>query len=356
MKISKKKDFITISSTLWEYLEHQNRKKTIPIRYNDLFRYSDSFPVLDKNGQDTLWDSLIFDQGTEKDLKRNLAISYALLKTESHIEIVDHLEAERIDYCNFGNSHPFRVKIVNLLNDNYDYMYIKKPDASRVYGLELEHLLSPNYISYLIDDETLVEEHIAGIPGNQFIKDYFSSPGFNGVRFAKEFVKFNERCFVRLLGDMRSYNWVVDITPDFEDEQYRIRAIDFDQQSYEGSRSVYLPQYFKENNPIVHMGIKFINVETTRQYQYEERTLIARRLNIQSKRLHYLIECMRKDQISKKEKVELLKRELNQFHHTSEFTKCRNMGDILEVNLKLMLSDHIGNLEVYSSKKIKPIN
>ena len=91
-----------------------------------------------KNGQDTLWDSLIYDQSTEAELKENLSVLYALLKTESHVEIVDHLKAERIDYCNFGNSHPFRVKIVNLLNDNYDYMYIKKPDASRVYGLELE--------------------------------------------------------------------------------------------------------------------------------------------------------------------------------------------------------------------------
>jgi hypothetical protein len=65
----------------------------------------------------------------------------------------------------------------------------------------------------------------------------------------KEFVKFNERCFVRLLGDMRSYNFVVNITPDIEDYQYRIRAIDFDQQSYEGRRNLYLPQFFKENLP-----------------------------------------------------------------------------------------------------------
>ena len=46
---------------------------------------------------------------------------------------------------------------------------------------------------------------------------------------------------------MRSYNCVVDITPDIEDYQYRIRAIDFDQQSYEGRKNLYLPQFFKEN-------------------------------------------------------------------------------------------------------------
>ena len=56
-------------------------------------------------------------------------------------------------------------------------------------------------------------------------------PDTNMIRFAKEFVKFNERCFVRLLGDMRSYNFVVNVIPDVEDFQYRVRAIDFDQQS-----------------------------------------------------------------------------------------------------------------------------
>jgi hypothetical protein len=142
----------------------------------------------------------------------------------------------RIDYCSFGNSHPFRIRIVNKFNDNYDHYYIKIADASRIYGLELEHILSPNRITFLTNKNTLVEEHIAGIPGDLFISDYLHQPVTNRIRFSKEFVKFNERCFVRLLGDMRSYNFVVDITPDIEDVQYRIRAIDFDQQSYEGRK------------------------------------------------------------------------------------------------------------------------
>ena len=141
-----------------------------------------------------------------------------------------HLYVDRIDYCHFGNSKPFRVRIVNKLNDNYDYFYVKRTDASRVYGLELEYILSPNRINFFIDGNTLIEEHIPGIPGDKFMQTYTNSPSFNKVRIAKEFVKFNERCFVRLLGDMRSYNYVIDITPDFEDEQYRVRAIDFDQQ------------------------------------------------------------------------------------------------------------------------------
>jgi hypothetical protein len=53
-------------------------------------------------------------------------------------------------------------------------------------------------------------------------------------------VKFNERCFIRLLGDMRSYNFVFVLTPDFEGWQVRIRAMDFDQQSLQRAADVLL--------------------------------------------------------------------------------------------------------------------
>lgn len=346
MKISKKKPHYPVESALWEYLDHYDRKVSLPVKYEDLTRFHDSYHLLDKHGNNTLWDTLIYDEYTNRELKEGLTMIYSLLKTEGDIEITKHLQAERIDFCHFGNSNPFRIKIVNLLNDNYDYMYVKKADASRVFGLELEHLLSPNYISYLVDGSTLVEEHIAGIPGDQFISGYMkNSENFNKVRFAKEFTKFNERCFVRLLGDMRSYNYVIDVTPDFEDEQYRIRAIDFDQQSYEGNKNIYLPQYFKENTPIIKMGMEFMTVETTRQYQFEERTLIARRYNMESVRLSEMIDCMRKQEISTPEKVKQLSNGLDKLYKTDQFKNCRNMGDILEVNLRLSLSEHVTKLE-----------
>ncbi len=159
-----------------------------------------------------------------------------LLKT-GDLKAVPHLYVERVDFCGFGNSKPFRIRVVNEYNDNYDHFYIKVADASRVYGLELEHLLSPTGSTTSSMRTPSIEEHIAGIPGDVFISEYFEKPDINRVRIAKEFVKFSERCFIRLLGDMRSYNYVVDMTPDFEETQYRVRAIDFDQQSYEGSKS-----------------------------------------------------------------------------------------------------------------------
>ncbi|HUC83450.1 MAG TPA: hypothetical protein VMR70_21235, partial [Flavisolibacter sp.] len=256
-----------------------------------------------------------------------------------------HLDVARIDYCTFGNSNPFRIRIVNRYNDNYDHYYIKKEDASRVYGLELEHMLSPNRMTFLTYNDTLVEEHIPGIPGDVFIKDYLERPETNKIRIAKEFVKFNERCFLRLLGDMRSYNYVIDITPDIEDLQYRIRAIDFDQQSYEGRKNLYLPQFFKENSLLVELSLKHLNADSIEQYRAEERTLIAYRVAASRYRLMDLLNIMAKDTISTNEKRNQLKNELEEFYGSKVFGRCKSMGEIVKQTLRYSLQPYLMRIQ-----------
>jgi hypothetical protein len=247
----------------------------------------------------------------------------------------------RIDYCTFGNSHPFRIRIVNKFNDNYDHYYIKIADASRIYGLELEHILSPNRITFFTDENTLVEEHIPGIPGDIFMQQMMNNPETNKIRFAKEFVKFNERCFVRLLGDMRSYNFVVGITPDIEDYQYRLRSIDFDQQSYEGRRNLYLPQFFKENFPFVEVALSHLNRESIEQYQAEERTMITFRLATARYRIKDLLDNMTVDVISTPDKINQLKKELGEYLKTSAYDKCHSMGEVVKTHLKQTLRKNL---------------
>ncbi|MDP4821849.1 MAG: hypothetical protein NWR67_12630, partial [Saprospiraceae bacterium] len=275
---SRKKSIFAVGADLRSYLETYGRHRALPVHYDDLLHYQQSFPLLDRNGNDTLWESVYYSEQETAELNRALTLIYALLKTDGDVSVMEHLQVARIDYCTYGNSKPFRIRIINRLNDNYDHFYLKRADASRIYGLELEDLLSPNRFNYLVDAPTMVEEHIAGIPGDVFIKYHLEVSHFDQIRIAKEFVKFNERCFVRLLGDMRAYNYVVDITPDIEGNQYRIRAIDFDQQSYEGRKNFYFPQYFKENNDIIFLGIRHMAPRTVIQYQLEERSLIASRI------------------------------------------------------------------------------
>ena len=333
----KKKQFFPVGIELEAYLEIFARAFELPPVYEELHRYSGMFPLFDRDGNDTLWKTVQYDPPTRKDLNEKLTRIYSLLKT-GDTKVIDHLYMERVDYCEFGNSRPFRIRIVNEFNDNYDHFYVKVADVSRVYGLELEHILSPNRINYLVAGHTLIEEHIAGVPGDVFIRDWFDHPDTRRVRVAKEFVKFNERSFLRLLGDMRSYNYVIDITPDFEDTQYRVRSIDFDQQSYEGSKEMYLSQSFPENRKVVDLCAELLNYPTMKQYQDEERALMRRRVSLASRRLDSLFDVMKRDQISTPEKTSQLREELGEFHQTTAFTACRTMGDIVQTNVEYSLS------------------
>ena len=336
-----KKEIFPVSEGLQHYLRNNGRDVKLPVVYKDLLNYRYSTALKDKKGKLTHWETAIYDLKEMEFLKEALIKTYATLKTEGDLSFTKHLDVERIDFCEFGNSVPFRIRIVNKVNDNFDHYYIKVADASRIYGLELEHLLSPNRITFLCHKNTLVEEHISGIPGDIFLKDYLNLPETNKIRIAKEFVKFNERCFARLLGDMRSYNFVVVITPDIEDNQYRIRAIDFDQQSYEAKKNLYLPQFYKENFDFVDLVLKNLSADVISQYQTEERTTMAYRVIASRKQLMELLNIMIKDEISENYKVQLLRDELNAHFKNHNFSKCKTMGSIVKRQLKQMLQKHL---------------
>ncbi|MCS5663808.1 MAG: hypothetical protein NZ604_05950 [Flavobacteriales bacterium] len=329
---SQKKPTYPVGKPLMGYLRKYSRELRIPVRYLDLKHYFTTVPLEDNGGDPTLWETVLYSESDMKELNEGLTETYSILKSDgtTHIE---HLSVDRIDYCSFGNSHPFRVKIINQLNDNYDYFYVKKVDASRIYGLELEHILSPNKINYLVYKDAIIEEHIAGIPGDQFVDVNLKHKGNNELRLAKEFVKFNERCFIRLLGDMRSYNFVIDITPDFDQVQYRIRAIDFDQQSFEGRKNMYLPQYYKENKTYVELAMKHMSPETIEQYKLEERALMAKRLRLAKSQVKELMEAMMHDELSLPKHIHQLKEDLYKHYDDATFLKCKKMGEIVRVCL-----------------------
>ncbi|MGL1887986.1 MAG: hypothetical protein OCD76_15835 [Reichenbachiella sp.] len=335
--ISKKKIPYDISPRLHKYLKKYERDVNVPIQYSDLMRYNNGIPLYDLNGKDTLWETLIYPQSDMEDIHYDLRKIYSVIKSDGDVSILAHLKIDRVDICTYGNTKPFRIRVVNKINDNFDYFYIKHADASRIYGLEIEHILSPNRIQYGVYKNTLIEEHIAGIPADQFIEKNLGHDDINEIRLAKEFIKFNERCFVQLLGDMHSSNFVVNITPDFEEVSYRLRAIDFDQQSYEGRRNIYLPQYFKQNNPLIAIGLKHMTPETVHQYQKEERSLITNRLRVEKHRIVDLLRAMTKDTIAPKKNVETLKKELAKFYGESKFLKCQSMGEIVKVSLWMLI-------------------
>lgn len=337
MNISKKKPPYSVSQPLKNYLKEYGRYRSLPCKYEDLFRFMETIPIVDKAGKNTLWANCLYSHSNEEEIYKGLVTIYAILKGHVDLTAMEHLYIERVDFCTFGNSKPFRVRVVNHYNDNHDHFYVKVADASRIYGLEMEDLLSPNQIHYLVDGNTLVEEHIAGVPGDIFLKNNLLDTEVNKVRLAKEFVKFNERCFVRLLGDMRPYNYVIVETPDFEESQYRVRAIDFDQQSYEGKTTVYLSQFFQGNAQVVQLCSQFLNPKTILQYQMEERSLMSRRLRFSDTKINSLMMAMRNDELSTPDKIIELKEGLGKFHKSHRFEGCLTMGDIVWMNIEMLL-------------------
>lgn len=348
--ISKKKPAFPISEMLSGYLSEYNRNTKIHIFYDDLLRFQGCVTVFDKDDEDTLWVRTYYNEYDRAEIDLSLKKIYTILHSNGDQDTLPFLNVDAIDYCTFGNSKPFRIKVRNILNDNFTYFYVKKADASRIYGLELEHILSPYNINFLVYKDTLIEEHIVGIPGDDFMKDFLPKcTESEKAQLAKEFVKFKERCFVRLLGDMRSYNYVIVPTHDFNHIVYRIRAIDFDQQSFEGNLKVYNLQFMKENFRMVEMVGRKLQNSSIRQYQIEERSYMAKRMITSPKRSAHLLKCMKNDTISFPENVEALKKGLIEYVGDVEFKKCKNMGEILETILEFVKRNYldISNKELF---------
>lgn len=332
-----KKPAYAVGEELEAYLSAHARLARLPVHYDDLLRYESLLPGTDAKGKPSLWSPVMYRAGEIGELHTRLVELYQSIVADG--SRIEHLSVAAIDLCLYGNSRPFRIKIINQINDNHDYYYVKPADASRIYGLELEHLLSPNRINFLCGSDTLVEEHIIGVPGDELIQrpeDYGGH--LNPVRMSKEFIKFNERCFVRLLGDMRAYNFVVNVIHDVDQVQYRLRAIDFDQQCYEGRARFYLPQFFKENLPFVHFAQRHISLESSEQYRNEERALLRRRYQLGAQQMDALLKVMANDVLSTPKHIAELRAGLRKYHGCGDFTACNSMGAVLREQLQVALA------------------
>ncbi|MBB4118090.1 hypothetical protein GGR32_000362 [Mesonia hippocampi] len=335
--MSRKKPTFPINERLDKYLIKFNRNTKIPVFYEDLLRFSGSITVYDRHDEDTLWVRCYYADHERTEIDNSLKRVYTILHSDGSDDSFQYLNVDAIDYCTFGNSKPFRIKVRNILNDSFTYFYVKKADASRIYGLEIEHILSPHRINFLIYKDTLIEEHIAGIPGDVFIKEHLPlCEEYAKTQIAKQFVKFNERCTLRLLGDMRSYNYVVIPTHDFDHISYQIRAIDFDQQCYEGNLKVYRPQFFKENFVMVKLVSDRLEASSIAQYQREERSQVAKRLISSQKRFRELIRCMTHDHISTTKNVKQLRKDLVEYSKDIRFKRAKTMGNILKTALEFV--------------------
>lgn len=332
-----KKQYYPINEALFQYLEKYKRTTKTYVLYDDLLRFQGSVEVFDDNGKDTLWIRVFYNEFEKQEIDASLKKIYTLLLSDGDESKIQFLTVDYIDFCTFGNSKPFRIKVRNILNENYTIFYVKKADASRIFGLELEDILSPNRINFLVFKDTIIEEHIVGVPGDLFLEKHLKNcTELEKSQIAKEFVKFNERCTIGLLGDMRSYNFVVIPIFDFDHKVFKIRAIDFDQQCYEGSFKLYKPHLFKENFKFSQMVSDKLEANSIEQYQIEERSVMVKRMAGSEKRLNDLLKAMKSMELSSPEKLKQLKHEIFEFTHDIHFKKASSMGEVVEAALNFL--------------------
>jgi hypothetical protein len=334
------KELYKVSEQLQQYLEKYKRDVSLPISYPELFHYSHTNSIKDANGKPTHWENVVYEKALLESLKPKLKIVYHLLNAQENVPN-EYLEIKAIDFCEYANSMPFRITVVNTQNNQADFFYIKSADASRIYGLELEQLLSPNHSNFFYHQQTLIEAHIDGIPGDIFLQVKEQLSNEEQLQIAAEFVRFNERCFTRLLGDMRSYNFVVVKTGGKTEGRFRIKAIDFDQQCYEGRMNLYLPQFYKENYGYVQMIAALLDDATVEQIRLSESKIMAALAIKNSRRLSELLQVMVKEEISENYKIVSLRKELGTAFHTHRYSKCKTMGAIVKQQLKQMLHRHL---------------
>src|SRR5207244_5780675 len=119
IKISRKKIVYPVSEPLRRYLRAYGREVRLPLCYSELTAYQESVPLTDNQGKDTLWEMAIYPSHMAEKIHLGLKKIYAMLKAGGDLKVQEHLFIDRIDYCTFGNTHPFRIRIVNRYNDVY---------------------------------------------------------------------------------------------------------------------------------------------------------------------------------------------------------------------------------------------
>src|ERR1700753_4186526 len=98
-KPSRKKPIFPVTEGLRGYLKNHGREVRLPVSYRDLLLHiTYSVPLRDKNQQDTLWETALYDMRHWDYIRDGLVQMYAILKTEGDLSYTNHLDVARIDY------------------------------------------------------------------------------------------------------------------------------------------------------------------------------------------------------------------------------------------------------------------
>ena len=82
---------------------------------------------------------------------------------------------------------------------------------------------------------------------------------------------------------------------------------------------------------------KHLTPQSIQQYQREERSLIFNRIRNSRYQIRDIIHVMTRDTIAPQENIDQLKEELAKHYNNTEFLRCKTMGHILRISLKILI-------------------
>src|SRR5690606_7752486 len=88
---SQKKILFPIKPELRRYLLKYAREVRLPVHYSDPLRFTLFTPLRDKEGKDTLWHTVYYDESEMKELFPNVTYIYALMNADGDTAVMEHL-------------------------------------------------------------------------------------------------------------------------------------------------------------------------------------------------------------------------------------------------------------------------
>ena len=78
--LQQKKKFYHVSGRLRNYLSQCKREISLPVQYENLLQSVDSYPLMNDKNEDTLWQTMVYDQQYGKEIFEGLKQIYVLLR------------------------------------------------------------------------------------------------------------------------------------------------------------------------------------------------------------------------------------------------------------------------------------
>jgi len=277
------------------------------------------------------------------DVKR--IASYLWGGRDSNPEIMTQLEIVSIERIDYADKKPLRFNV--QFPGKVRRFFFAKPfnseDVGRIFGLELEHLLSPYKFDYSVGGQAIYEDGIEGMEARDFL---FAS----GIKtasdpaFLEELVRLDYRCQTMLVGDMHSYNYLVTAIRDANGSSFKIRAIDFDQLfsvRYDINRRDLDTSVFREPQVPKKEAIKILGKERYNSIVSLERECMRKRFIESQSRICDLTKIIGYSEHCNKD-FEKLAKQLALFHKDNAFldeSKVSNAGELLRLHLQRELLD-----------------